>query len=232
MYKISDFSKRVGISIQTLRYYDKISLLKPSYTNNFTGYRYYTDDQINKIKIINYLKEIDLSLEEIDLYLKTNDINIIENKKNKFKEKMNLINDFLKNGVNSMYKIYESDYKKYLEMNGLKREKTPQALELRDNNARYFIIEKDNEFYNDVYIYNKDNWLCVDNNILLDEEVRKKMFNYLKNHYEELMIYVDFKNEKFYNQVKNISENIKEEVVTKKDIEGKEFQIYKIIFSL
>ena len=231
MYKISDFSKKTGVSIQTLRYYDKINLLKPSYTNNFTGYRYYTDNQINKIKIINYLKNIDLSLEEIDLYLKTNDISIIENKKDKFKEQIKFIDEFLEKGVDNMYKIYESDYKKYIEMNGLKREKTPQALELRDNNSRYFIIEKDNEFYNDVYVYNKDSWLCVDNHLLLDDEIRKVIFDYLKNYYDELMIYIEYENEKFYNKVKELPEKMREEEVTQNNYDN-EYKFHKIIFSL
>lgn len=44
MYKIGEFSKLVGIPIRTLRYYDDYGILKPSITDNFTGYRYYNED--------------------------------------------------------------------------------------------------------------------------------------------------------------------------------------------
>ena len=50
MYKIGDFSKKVSIPVKTLRYYDEINLFKPSYIDDFTGYRYYTDEQIEQIK--------------------------------------------------------------------------------------------------------------------------------------------------------------------------------------
>lgn len=71
MYKIGDFSKKVSIPVKTLRYYDEINLFKPSYIDDFTGYRYYTDEQIEQIKKIIMLKELNLSLKNIEDYLKT-----------------------------------------------------------------------------------------------------------------------------------------------------------------
>ena len=71
MYKIVDFSKKVSIPVKTLRYYDEINLFKPSYIDDFTGYRYYTDEQIEQIKKIIMLKELNLSLKNIEDYLKT-----------------------------------------------------------------------------------------------------------------------------------------------------------------
>ena len=52
MYKIGDFSKISEVSIKTLRYYDDINLLKPSYQDFFTGYRYYEETQLNEITLI------------------------------------------------------------------------------------------------------------------------------------------------------------------------------------
>ena len=49
MYKISDFSKKTGISIETLRYYDKIDFFKPLYTDIFSGYRYYIESQSGNV---------------------------------------------------------------------------------------------------------------------------------------------------------------------------------------
>ena len=52
LYKIGEFSKLTDASIRTLRYYDEIDLFKPAYTDFFTNYRYYTSEQLVKIKII------------------------------------------------------------------------------------------------------------------------------------------------------------------------------------
>ncbi len=65
MYKIGDFSKLVNSSIRTLRYYDDIDLFKPSRIDIYTGYRYYSEEQIQDFKIIQELKEVGFSLEEI-----------------------------------------------------------------------------------------------------------------------------------------------------------------------
>ena len=65
MLKIGDFSKRVESSIRTLRYYDDIDLFKPMEVDVFTGYRYYTEEQIDDFNLINELKEVGFSLEEI-----------------------------------------------------------------------------------------------------------------------------------------------------------------------
>ena len=72
MYKIGDFSKKTNVPIKTLRYYDEINLFKPSYQDYFTGYRYYENNQIDEIKNIVKLKEINLTLEEIKEYLAGN----------------------------------------------------------------------------------------------------------------------------------------------------------------
>ena len=65
MYKIGEVSEKVGLSIKTLRYYDKFGILKPSYVDKFTGYRYYTDDDVLKCEYIKLLKSLDYTLKEI-----------------------------------------------------------------------------------------------------------------------------------------------------------------------
>lgn len=42
MYRIGEFSYLCERTIKTLRHYDKIGILKPKETDNFTGYRYYS----------------------------------------------------------------------------------------------------------------------------------------------------------------------------------------------
>lgn len=51
---------------------------------------------------------------------------------------------------NNKYEIMEADYRKFVEINGVKRANTPAALEIRDRNLDYYIIYKNGEFYSDI----------------------------------------------------------------------------------
>ncbi|MDR3595870.1 MerR family transcriptional regulator [Clostridium sp.] len=62
--KISEFAKRSGVTMKTLRHYDKIGLLQPS-AKTEVGYRIYSDEDFIKLQQITTLKFIGLSLEEI-----------------------------------------------------------------------------------------------------------------------------------------------------------------------
>lgn len=68
-YQIGEFSKISNISTSTLRYYDEIGLLKPSYTNPYSNYRLYSEENLNDVRIIKALKDLDFSLEEIMNFL-------------------------------------------------------------------------------------------------------------------------------------------------------------------
>ncbi len=46
MLRIGEFSKLSKTTVKTLRYYDKVGLLKPAFVDSFTGYRYYTNEQL------------------------------------------------------------------------------------------------------------------------------------------------------------------------------------------
>ncbi|MFC2066882.1 MerR family transcriptional regulator [Chloroflexota bacterium] len=65
MFKIGDFSKLSFVTVKALRYYDEIGLLKPVKVDRFTGYRYYSADQLPRLNYIAALKNLGLSLEEI-----------------------------------------------------------------------------------------------------------------------------------------------------------------------
>jgi DNA-binding transcriptional MerR regulator/effector-binding domain-containing protein len=62
---IGELSKLQNISIQALRHYDKVGLLKPAYIDKGSNYRYYTIDQIPNVDIIKNLKYLGFSLESI-----------------------------------------------------------------------------------------------------------------------------------------------------------------------
>lgn len=82
LYKIGDFSKEVNIPVKTLRYYDEINLFKPIEVDLYTGYRYYSDEQIDDLKLILMLKEVGFSLEEIKQNWNnfTNDVMLLKRK--------------------------------------------------------------------------------------------------------------------------------------------------------
>ena len=65
MFKIGDFSRLAQVSVRMLRHYDKLGLLTPSYTDKFTGYRYYTIDQLARLNRILALNGLGLTLQEI-----------------------------------------------------------------------------------------------------------------------------------------------------------------------
>jgi effector-binding domain-containing protein len=65
MFKIGDFSRLSHVTVKALRYYDEIGLLRPVDVDRFTGYRYYSVDQLPRLNRILALKEMDLSLDQI-----------------------------------------------------------------------------------------------------------------------------------------------------------------------
>lgn len=63
-YQIGEAAAMTGVSIRTLRYYDKIGLLKPAEISE-AGYRYYTEREISLLQQILFYRELEFSLEEI-----------------------------------------------------------------------------------------------------------------------------------------------------------------------
>lgn len=63
-YKTGEFAKMANLSIRTIRYYDKIGLLKPSKIAD-NGYRMYSDKDFMKLQKILSLKYLGFSLDDI-----------------------------------------------------------------------------------------------------------------------------------------------------------------------
>lgn len=72
MFRIGEFSRIGSVTIDTLRHYDALGLLKPAKVDPFTGYRYYTAKQLQPLNRIIALKEVGFSLEEIARILRDN----------------------------------------------------------------------------------------------------------------------------------------------------------------
>ncbi len=63
-YSSGQFAEMAHISIRTVRYYDKINILNPSYVTE-AGARFYTDDDFVRLQQILLLKYLGFSLEDI-----------------------------------------------------------------------------------------------------------------------------------------------------------------------
>lgn len=73
-YTVSEIANLFNISSQTLRYYDKIGLLKPVAIEAHSNYRIYSQEEINRLYLIRELKGTGLSLTEIGEYCANKDI--------------------------------------------------------------------------------------------------------------------------------------------------------------
>jgi DNA-binding transcriptional MerR regulator len=65
MFKIGEFSRLSRVSVRMLRHYDQLGLLTPSQTGPFTGYRYYSAQQLPRLNRIIALRDLGFSLEQI-----------------------------------------------------------------------------------------------------------------------------------------------------------------------
>ncbi len=65
MFQIGKFSRLGQVTVDTLRHYDSIGLLRPVKVDTFTGYRFYSASQLKTVQQIQVLKELGFSLAEI-----------------------------------------------------------------------------------------------------------------------------------------------------------------------
>ncbi|MGL5983435.1 MAG: MerR family transcriptional regulator [Cetobacterium sp.] len=72
-FTIGDVSKSTNIPISTLRYYDKVGLLSPTFKNDETNYRYYSPKQIFVLKVINHMRSLGFSIEYIKSHFENMD---------------------------------------------------------------------------------------------------------------------------------------------------------------
>ncbi len=73
MITIQGFARLCGCNTQTLRYYDRIGLLTPAKVDEWTGYRYYEEEQALLFVKIKNLQRADFSIEEIKTLLPGDD---------------------------------------------------------------------------------------------------------------------------------------------------------------
>ncbi len=63
-YSVQKLSKMAGVSTRTLRYYDEIGILKPARINS-SGYRIYSNKEVDRLQQILFYRELGMNLENI-----------------------------------------------------------------------------------------------------------------------------------------------------------------------
>ena len=65
IYLMKDLVHKTGLSADTIRFYEKKHLLKPSFRGE-NNYRYYQDDALKRLIFIKRCRALDISLKEIE----------------------------------------------------------------------------------------------------------------------------------------------------------------------
>lgn len=101
LFTIGEFAARANVTQRTLRYYDRIGLLKPSAHNNL-GHRLYTRQDFARLQKILTLKFIGLSLEDISSIIRY-DISDMD-----FKKSLEIQRDIIEDKVRHMHMVMEA----------------------------------------------------------------------------------------------------------------------------
>lgn len=73
---IGKVSKLKNVSIKSLRYYDKIGILRPAFVNAETNYRYYTEEQLYLLDAITLCIKLGIPLKDLNHYVENDSINL------------------------------------------------------------------------------------------------------------------------------------------------------------
>lgn len=96
MYRIGEFSTLAKTTIKTLRYYEKESLLVPSFVDRETGYRFYETNQLLELSKIISLRQIGVSIKSIKRIVNGGDMQeLLQRRKKEIENSINLYTDQL-----------------------------------------------------------------------------------------------------------------------------------------
>lgn len=73
-FSVGEAAKVVHTTSETLRHYDRIGLVKPSKKDEWTNYRYYTEQDLVRLNTVRALQAMDLPLQEIKQVLEYDDL--------------------------------------------------------------------------------------------------------------------------------------------------------------
>ena len=132
-----------------------------------------------------------------------------------------------------MFRIEDGNYDEYIKWNGLKEKNSSIALDIKNDNTKYLIVFKDDEYYSDVLIFNNEDNLINLNITFGINDFLDILIEYLKkNNYE----YIVFKSdETLYNNLENIRNKYEYLSEDKEDIvlsDGRKFELTSLKIDL
>lgn len=188
-FSIGEISRLTNVPVQTLRYYDKLGLIKPVHINKDNNYRYYSINQFIKIDLLKQCKLIGLSLKEIEDVLKyeiTADsmINIIAQQREVLNKKIEELLSVKSYMEFLDYRIKESREKEknkiFIKQNDervvTRYECTMETVQEIELNLRRILLKEE-----------KDNWML--NSEIVFEASVDKLKNEQKVVYNAVMLY-------------------------------------------
>ena len=130
-FSVGEAAKAVHATSETLRHYDRIGLVKPSRKDEWTGYRYYTEQDIVRLNTVRALQLMDLPLQEIKKVLEYDDLEKIVDFLARAEEKANEKIAALQYSK-SKIQLAKSDYERKLrgrkELNGIVLKDIPKRV--------------------------------------------------------------------------------------------------------
>lgn len=133
-YTIGELSKKTGLSIHTIRYYDNIDLLKPSSVDEETGYRYYTVHDFWCAEVISMFRSIDMPIEEIKEIMKTQDYRKVRDALNHRQKKIK--------EVIEKYRQADKDIRWFKHMLGEQNKQISETTYIREIKPRIVVYKK------------------------------------------------------------------------------------------
>lgn len=133
-YSIKELAELTGVSTRTLRYYDQIDLLKP-YKKTESGYRVYSEAEVDKLQVVLFYKSLAFELSEIKQLVTDPNFSVIDALKEQCQvllAKQQNINDLL-----TTISVTIQDYQGGKTMNDQSKFEVFKKQQLQNNEEQY-----------------------------------------------------------------------------------------------
>lgn len=133
-FSVGEAAKAVHTTSETLRHYDRIGLVRPSKKDEWTNYRYYTEQDIVRLNTVRALQLMDLPLQEIKKVLEYDDlekiVDFLAQAEKKADEKIKAL-QYSKAKI----QLAKADYERKLQMH-----QTPNGTFIKDFSERVILL--------------------------------------------------------------------------------------------
>ncbi len=210
LLQIGDIARICGISVQTLRYYEKIGFLKPVLIDSQNNYRYYDKEQVTVITNTRLLQTIGFTLNEIKQFLEKKSINEITDLY--YKKYIDIENEMkglaAKKEQISCYIDFFNSMK--FSINSFNKSEIGE-IRIKELPETYVVFIKDEIMYDYpslMFMYNRLLKIIFENQLLVDKNLRTIFLNnYLNIYHKKADIELQLP---LLNQFDAVNKNIKQ----------------------